>query len=175
MIYLMGRLNINSAWDFESHTSMVQENTVGKIVFKQKMPSPFASSSSAKAARHLGETSIDINTVTPLKTDNASTTTLPKDFARLALPNAKAKESMLENVRTLMTRNWKLKSPKVILSFVGGQKDIRLDANIATAFRDGIINLIKRKSHIWLFSGGTNTGKSLSGLRIIDENQEFSV
>jgi hypothetical protein len=88
----------------------------------------------------------------------SKTFTKEKKFARIALPCADEKLELLGRIADLIHNHWRLNPPSMILSFVGGQKDITLDRNIGNAFQNGIINLIKSKSNVWIFSGGTSTG-----------------
>ena len=147
-----------------THTSVVQENVTGQLSFKPKPSSSNSINNAVTNSVKIGngkctkDTSVKINVISPQTSKTTAMEPPRKHFARLALPDDASKKDTLVKLRNLMTRSWGLEPPKMILSFVGGQKDIRLDANNAAAFRDGIINLVKRKSNIWIFSGGTQTG-----------------
>ena len=167
--------SFSADWNYENHTSLVAQNVLGHLNFITRkfkdIQQSVSNGSTSKLKNHQNggprpettcrrDTILRINSIAP--SEDINPTSSLSLFARIALPDSSQKQETLTKIQALITSKWKLEAPKIILSFVGGQKDIRLDANTAMAFRDGIINLVMRKSNIWLFSGGTHTGETFT-------------
>jgi len=65
-----------------------------------------------------------------------------------------------EKVLQVMTKQWKMKIPNLIISVTGGAKNFKMKSNLTKIFRKSLIKAAESTGS-WIVSGGTNTGVML--------------
>lgn len=66
-----------------------------------------------------------------------------------------------EHLMQLLTREWNLELPKLLISIQGGRANFELQPKLKTVLRKGLLKAA-RSTGAWIFTGGTNTGNELA-------------
>lgn len=69
-----------------------------------------------------------------------------------------AHDTKPEHLMQLITREWNLELPKLLISIQGGKANFELQPKLKKVLRKGLLKAA-RSTGAWIFTGGTNTGK----------------
>lgn len=65
-----------------------------------------------------------------------------------------------EHIIQLITKEWGLELPKLLISIQGGKANFELQPKLKKVLRKGLLKAA-RSTGAWIFTGGTNTGEWL--------------
>lgn len=69
-----------------------------------------------------------------------------------------AHDTKPDHLMQLITREWGLELPKLLISIQGGKANFELQPKLKKVLRKGLLKAA-RSTGAWIFTGGTNTGK----------------
>lgn len=68
-----------------------------------------------------------------------------------------AHDTKPEHLMQLITKEWNLELPKLLISIQGGKANFELPPKLKKVLRKGLLKAA-RSTGAWIFTGGTNTG-----------------
>ncbi|RZB49885.1 hypothetical protein BDFB_009749, partial [Asbolus verrucosus] len=68
-----------------------------------------------------------------------------------------AHDTKPEHLMQLITKEWNLELPKLLISIQGGKANFELQPKLKKVLRKGLLKAA-RSTGAWIFTGGTNTG-----------------
>ncbi|KOB73985.1 Trpm, partial [Operophtera brumata] len=71
-----------------------------------------------------------------------------------------------ELITTLLTREWQLERPKLLITIQGGKANFDLQPKLKKVLRKGLLKAAKTTG-AWIFTGGTNTERSQRAGRVV--------